>query len=196
VRADLSSAHRAWFDEGAPRGAPALFIDRDGTLIEERHYLSDPAKVVLIPGAAETLRRFRDAGHALVLITNQSGIGSGRFGWEAFEAVASRLHELLAAEGLALDAELVCGHSADATCGWRKPQPGMILAAAEELATDLTHSTLVGDKCADIEAGAFAGVARTAHVLSGHGVAERARVEAAGFGPRLQLIDSIADLRP
>ncbi len=193
---DLSSAHRARFAEHARHGGPALFIDRDGTLIEERHYLADPARVALIPGAATTLRRFRDSGHALVLITNQSGIGSFRFGWPEYEAVAARLRDLLAAAGLALDAELVCGHAADADCEWRKPRPGMIVTAAERLATDLTLSTIVGDKCADIEAGSFAGIGRAAHVLTGHGVAERGRVELAGFGPRLRLLDSIADLEP
>ena len=194
--ADSSSAHRARFAEDAPRGGPALFIDRDGTLIEERHYLADPARVGLLPGAVTTLRRFHDAGHALVLITNQSGIGSGRFGWPEYEAVAARLRELLAEGGITLDAELVCGHPPDAICDWRKPAPGMIATVAETLGTDLARSVLVGDKCADIEAGAFAGVGTTAHVLTGHGVAERGRVEVAGFGPRLRLIDSIADLEP
>jgi histidinol-phosphate phosphatase family protein len=193
---DRDPAHRARFSEGARRGGPVLFIDRDGTLIEERNYLADPARVTLLSGSVTTLRRFRDAGYALVLITNQSGIGSGRFGWPEYEAVAARLRELLAQEGIDLDAELVCGHAADASCGWRKPAPGMILEAAEALALDLPRSVLVGDKCADIEAGAFAGVGTTAHVLTGHGVAERGRVEVAGFGPRLRLLDSIADLEP
>lgn len=193
---ELSSAHRARFAEGAVHGAPALFVDRDGTLIEERYYLADPKAVALIAGAATTLRRFRDAGHALVLITNQSGIGGGRFGWDEYDAVAARLRDLLAREGIALDGELVCGHAADADCEWRKPRPGMIVAAANTLGTDLPRSVIVGDKCADVEAGAFAGVGRAVHVLTGHGAAERARVELAGFGPRLALLDSIAELEP
>ena len=142
------------------RGVPALFVDRDGTLIEDPGYIADPDKVSLIPGAAATLRRFRDDGHALILVTNQSGIGRGLYRWSDYEAVAARFRDLLAAEGIVFDAELACAHSPEegALCGWRKPAPGMIREAADRLDLDLRRSVMAGDKLSDLEAGAAAGI--------------------------------------
>jgi D-glycero-D-manno-heptose 1,7-bisphosphate phosphatase len=173
------------------RAAPALFVDRDGTVIEDPGYIHDPDKVRLIPGAAATLRRFHDAGFALILVTNQSGIGRGFYSWADYEAVAARLRELLAAEGVTFDAELACAHSPEARCDWRKPAPGMILEAAARLDLDLGHSLLAGDKLSDLEAGAAAGIPDLVHVGTGHGNAERALV-AAWLGP--VAVTTLADL--
>jgi len=190
--------HRMRLADGARRDAPALFLDRDGTLIEDPGYLADPAGVHVIPGIPATLRRFRDAGHALVIVTNQSGIGRGLYGFDDYEAVAARLRALLAAEGVAIDAELACGHAPDAgtACGWRKPAPGMIRAAAAVLGLDLGRSLLAGDKRIDIAAADAAGLPRAVHVATGEGRREREGVAGAAFRLTLGLHDSLADLRP
>jgi D-glycero-D-manno-heptose 1,7-bisphosphate phosphatase len=170
--------HRIRFAAKPRNAVAALFVDRDGTVIEDPGYIDDPAKVRLIPGVARTLRRFRQAGFALVLVTNQSGIGRGLYSWADYEAVAARLRELLAAEGICFDAELACAHSPEAGCDWRKPAPGMIHEAAARLALDLGRSVLAGDKLTDLEAGAAAGIPHLVHVATGHGAAERDRVQA------------------
>lgn len=180
---------------------PALFLDRDGVIIEERDYLSDPAGVALISGCTDVIRNASAAGFAVVVVSNQSGIGRGYFGWEEHRAIEDRLIELLAADGAAVDALLACGHHpsgvAPYNCDhlWRKPNPGMLLAAAEALNLDLPRSIMVGDKTSDIEAGRRAGVARSYHVLTGHGAEERKDLVAAyGADFQLVLIDSIAGL--
>ena len=113
--------HRFRLAEAPRRNGPALFLDRDGTLIEDPGYLSDPDDVRVLAGVPEALRRFRAAGHALVVVTNQSGIGRGLYGWDDYEAVAARLRDLLAAEGIVFDAEYACGHA---------PESGVRLAEA------------------------------------------------------------------
>ncbi|MFO1183232.1 MAG: HAD-IIIA family hydrolase [Bauldia sp.] len=194
----FADAHRLVVSAGPLPGRGAFFVDRDGTLIEERNYLADPDGVALIDGAVATLRRFRAAGFALVLITNQSGIGSGRFGWPAYEAVAERLRAMLATEGLAFDAEAVCGHAPaeGAACGWRKPAPGMLTAAGTALGIDFAASLAIGDKLSDIEAAAAAGLASAVHVLTGHGAAERAKLAAARPPIAVAERASIAGLAP
>ena len=178
LRTDRVDGHSVRLSADPRRGVPALFVDRDGTVIEDPGYIADPDKVSLIPGATTTLRRFRDAGHALILVTNQSGIGRGLYRWSDYEAVAARFRDLLAAEGIEFDAELACAHTPEegALCGWRKPGPGMIREAADRLALDLRRSVVAGDKLSDLEAGAAAGVRRLVHVASGQGGAERAKV--------------------
>lgn len=182
-----NDAHRLRVAEAAVRGRPALLVDRDGTLIEDPGYLSDPDKVRLLPQAIETLQAFRGAGYALVLITNQSGVGRGYFGWPEYEAVAASVRAHL---GLAFDAEVVCGHAPGAAdCDWRKPSPGMILAAARALDLDLPRSVMIGDKLSDLEAAAAAGASRLIHVLTGHGAKERAAVLASSL-----TIEAVDDL--
>jgi D-glycero-D-manno-heptose 1,7-bisphosphate phosphatase len=170
--------HSVWLAANPRRGVPALFVDRDGTVIEDPGFIADPDKVSLIPGAAASLRVFRDAGYALILVTNQSGIGRGLYRWSDYQAVAARFRELLAAEGVGFDAEFACAHTPEegARCGWRKPGPGMIREAADRMALDLTRSVMAGDKLSDLEAGAAAGISRLVHVASGQGAAERGRV--------------------
>lgn len=192
----MDGAHRVRLAGSPQTGGPALFVDRDGTVIDDPGYIRDPAAVRLIPGAAAALRRFRDAGHALVLVTNQSGIGRGYYGWDEFEAVAARLRDLLLAEGVAFDAELACAHAPEAHCDWRKPRPGMIREAAARLGLDLAGSTLAGDKLADVQAADAAGLARAAHVLTGHGARERDAVMAFPTAMRVALLDDLSGLAP
>jgi D-glycero-D-manno-heptose 1,7-bisphosphate phosphatase len=137
---------------GGPFLRPAVFLDRDGTIIEEVKYLADPDGVILIPGAVEALDLLLDAGFALVVVTNQSGIARGLYGLTDYEAVARRLDELLAAHGIRLDATRFCPHhpsvSGDCTC--RKPATGMHREVAEELGLDPARSFFVGDRVGDL----------------------------------------------
>lgn len=131
----------------------AAFLDRDGTLIVEREYLSDPAGVELIPGSARALRELAGAGFALVVVTNQSGIARGRYDEDAFRRVQQRVEELFAAESVRFEAVHFCPHHPDITgpCDCRKPALGMYRRAARELGLDLARSVYVGDKVSDVE---------------------------------------------
>ncbi|NIR44046.1 MAG: HAD family hydrolase [Gemmatimonadetes bacterium] len=130
----------------------AAFVDRDGTLIYERGDLGDPDGVELIPGAADALARLKAAGLPVILVTNQSGIARGLFSEEDFGAVQRRLVDLLAAEGVELDAVYYCPHhpDVDGPCDCRKPAPGMYLRARDELGLDLASSFYVGDRWRDV----------------------------------------------
>ncbi|HEX8861838.1 MAG TPA: HAD family hydrolase [Actinomycetes bacterium] len=143
----------------------AVFLDRDGTLVEEVPYLHDPALVRLVPGASGALRRLAAAGFALVVVTNQAGVARGYYGEDAVGRVHRRLRELLAAGGVALDGIWYCPHHPDGAvaelaraCRCRKPGPGMLEAAAAELGIDLGASYLVGNDAGDVGAGRAAGV--------------------------------------
>lgn len=157
---------------------PCLFIDRDGTLIEERNYLSDPEQVALIPGAAEAVRMAREAGWLVVVLTNQSGVGRGYFSLSDVERVNRRIEQLLEREGAGLDGIFVCPHAPEENCPCRKPRPGLVEEAARQLPVDLARSWMVGDKTADIELARNAGL-RGALVLTGYGA--EAAEEAGGL---------------
>lgn len=131
---------------------PAVFLDRDGTLIVERNYLSDPDGVELVPNAIEALRRLRQAGFALVVATNQSGIARGLYREADYQAVAARLGRILAQAGVPLDGMYHCPHFPDVTgpCSCRKPATGMYLQASAELGLDPSRSWFVGDKVTDV----------------------------------------------
>lgn len=140
---------------------PAVFLDRDGTLIEDREYLSDPAGVRLFAGVGEALEGLRDAGFALVVITNQSGIGRGWMSIADYELVAAEFERQLASVGIQLDATYYCpAGPAEPGCEEhpdRKPNPGLYLKAARELDLDLPASYAVGDSLRDLIAGQRAG---------------------------------------
>lgn len=144
---------------------PALFIDRDGTLMEEVDHCSDPALVKAYAGAAEELKRARTLGWATIIITNQSGIGRGYFTVEQFESVQ---RELLRQLGDVIDASYMAPDHPDNPSHRRKPAPGMLLEAAAEHGLDLARSWMIGDKAIDIECGRNAGT-RTILVETGYG---------------------------
>lgn len=152
---------------------PALFLDRDGTLIRLVNYLSRADDVAPVPGAFESLAQAGQAGFRAVIVTNQSGIERGYYGWEAFAAVQARVIALVEAAGGAIDAVYACPALPGSGAACRKPAPGMILAAAEDLAIDLGASWIVGDSASDLEAGRRAGLARGWLVPSGHGARDR-----------------------
>lgn len=132
---------------------PAVFVDRDGTIIAEKSYLADPENVEFIPGSAEAIRRLQEAGFAVVVVTNQSGIARGLYTETDYHAVAARVEEGLAERRAAPDGTYYCPHHPDATgpCDCRKPDTGMHRRAARELDLDLTAAFYVGDKVSDVQ---------------------------------------------
>jgi histidinol-phosphate phosphatase family protein len=138
-------------------GEAAVFLDRDGTLIEDVGYPRDPAGVRLLPGATTALRRFRERGLRLVVVSNQSGIGRGLVTREQADAVHARFVELLGRDGVRLDDARYCPHAPDQGCDCRKPAPRLVLEAAAELGVDLPASFMVGDRDRDLESGRRAG---------------------------------------
>lgn len=145
-----------------------ILLDRDGTVIEEKNYLAEPAGVSLLPGAVEGLQLFRDAGFGLVLITNQSGIGRGYFTLQDLDRVHDRLQELLMEAGISLAGIYICPHAPEQDCECRKPKPKLALDAARELGFDLTQSWMIGDKAADVGLARSCG-AKAVLVRTGYG---------------------------
>ena len=135
----------------------AIFLDRDGTVIVHVHYLADPDKVEIVPGGAEALRRLKDSGYLLVMVSNQSLVGRGYGTVEDVESVNDRTIELLEADGVSIDSVKYCPHRPDENCPNRKPNPGMLVEAARELDIDLTQSVMIGDNITDVQAGENAG---------------------------------------
>ena len=133
-------------------GRRAVFLDRDGTLIEDAHYLADPARVRLVAGAATALRRLNDAAVLAIVITNQSGIARGRLSEEEYSAVQARVDELFAAAGAHIDATYHCPHHPDFTgpCDCRKPGTLLHTQALSDWGIEPAHTTCVGDRWHDV----------------------------------------------
>jgi D-glycero-D-manno-heptose 1,7-bisphosphate phosphatase len=162
----------------SPHPTPALFLDRDGVIIEDRHHLCDPAQVQLCTGALQLIQAAAEADWPVVVITNQSGISRGLFNWDSVERVNARMLALLGSS-TAVAAIYSNGHGPDAPPqSWRKPSPAMLLEAADALHLDLARSLLIGDRLSDVKAGVAAGLAEVYHVLTGHGQRERPAVQA------------------
>ena len=148
----------------------AVFFDRDGTLMEEVHYCSDPADVRVFPGVSEALRQLKDGGWRIFVITNQAGIGRGIFTEEQYRAVQSEFLQQIG-DGL-VEASYYCPDAPGKPSSRRKPEPGMVLEAAAEFGIDLADSYFIGDKAIDIECGRRAGTG-TIQVLTGYGREQR-----------------------
>ena len=129
---------------------PAVFLDRDGTLIDDVHYISRPEDVRLIPGAAAAVRRLNGAGVPVVVVTNQSGLGRGMMDEGAYVAVRARLDELLHDEGARLDATYHCPHRPEDGCGCRKPGVELYERAVADHGLDAARSFFVGDRLRDV----------------------------------------------
>lgn len=170
----------------AMRKRPFVVLDRDGTVIVERNYLSDPDQVELIPGAGPSLLALSRLGLGLLIATNQSGIGRGYFDQARLEQVHQRLNTLLAAEGVQLDAIYFCPHLPEDSCSCRKPETGMMERAAGQIGLDPSVSFVVGDNQTDIDLGRRMG-ATTLLVRTGYG----ARVEATAQSD--YVVDDITD---
>lgn len=180
----------------------ALFLDRDGVIVEETDYLCRAADTRLIPGAAQVIAAANAVSIPVIELTNQAGIGRGYYGWNDFLEVEGEIARQLALEGAHIDATYACPFHSTGKDPYRheahparKPQPGMLLEAGRGLNLDLARSWIVGDHASDMLAGANAGLTGGIHVLTGHGAEERAKVLARDTF-KLELADSILDVHP
>jgi D-glycero-D-manno-heptose 1,7-bisphosphate phosphatase len=172
---------------------PAVFLDRDGVVIQDGHYLGDAFRIRLVPGSVEAIAALNRAGWLVVIVTNQSGVARGMFTIESVHEVHRQLSEVLRGFGATVDAYRFCPHHPEAVipeyrlaCDCRKPLPGMLLSAAAEMGVELKSSWMIGDRITDLEAGAAAGC-RTVLVRTGYG----SEVNVAALDPaklRLELV--------
>ena len=149
--------------------SPAVFLDRDGTIMRDVEYCSDPKQVEIFSGVPEALVRLKQNGYKLVIISNQSGIGRGYFTEEQFRSVQDAVDRKLVPA--VIDAVYYCPDQPDGTSTRRKPSPEMVFEAQRDHGIDLSRSFFVGDKAIDIQCGRNAGV-RTILVQTGYGLQE------------------------
>ena len=154
----------------------AVFLDRDGTIMEDANYVGSLEGVILIPCAATALKRLHEAGYKLFVITNQSGVGRGYFPSEAVQQIHAHLDEQFGKHGVKIDRYYVCPHHPEDNCDCRKPKPKFLLEAASEYGLNLSHCFMIGDRTSDLMAGRNAG-AKTILVLTGVGQETRAKGE-------------------
>jgi len=169
---------------------PAVFFDRDGTLIHDRDYLSDPGGVKLLSGAARAVRLLKAAGYRVFVVSNQSGVARGYFTVAAARRVERRFKRLLAAQGARLDGYFFCPHHPEGKirrykkrCACRKPAPGMVKMALQNHAVALKASYVVGDKADDVLLARRAGLKAGLLVLTGYGRKSRRGLKSAGSAP-------------
>ncbi|MFH1136184.1 MAG: HAD family hydrolase [Pseudomonadota bacterium] len=153
-----------------------VLLDRDGTIIKDCHYLSDPGQVELLPHAASGLRGMMDRGWNLAVISNQSGVGRGFFSLDDLHRVNNRMLELLKKEQVEIKGVFFCPHVPDQNCACRKPRPGLVREAARVLNFEPDRAVVIGDKICDIDLGRNIG-ARTILVRTGHGREEEQKTD-------------------
>ncbi len=170
----------------------AFFLDRDGTINIDHVYINDPKQIELIDGSAEAIAKAREVGFAIVVVTNQSGIGRKIIEPGALPRIHSRMEQLLvtASPGARIDRYEMCIHRPDENCDCRKPSPKMVLEAARQLNIDLQQSVFVGDRLSDVATGKNAGCGLSILVRTGKGLEEEKLIE--GSGPAEQP-DFVAD---
>lgn len=176
----------------------AVFLDRDGTLIEELEFLSRVDQVRLLPSAAQAVRLLNQSGLCVVLVTNQSGVARGCFDEKTLQQIHQKLEELLKAEGASLDAIYYCPHHPEGriakyrkVCECRKPASGMFRRAAQDLLIDLKRSAAIGDSLRDVEAGKASGTYGVL-VETGYGKKELARLTGAAVRSKNSSPDFVA----
>ena len=155
---------------------PFIFLDRDGTIIEEKNYLSNPDEIVIIPSVIKGLKELRGLGFSFAFISNQSGIGRGYFNLEDLYAVNSRLEKMLSEEGILIEKFYFCPHTPEEKCVCRKPSPKMVFDAKDELNADLNRSFMIGDKACDIELAFNAGIVPIL-IRTGYGIKEELKIK-------------------
>src|SRR5664280_1939104 len=136
----------------------AVFLDRDGTIMEDANYVGKIEQVALIPSAPQALRQLQDAGYKLFIVTNQSGVGQGYFTYEAVESIHAHLNEEFSRAGVHFDRFYVCPHRPEDNCQCRKPKAKFLFDAAWEYRLDLSRCFMIGDRESDIQVGVNAGV--------------------------------------
>ncbi len=169
----------------------AVFLDRDGTLIEDKDYLHRPEEVVIYPGVGPALRRLQDAGFKLFIVTNQSGVGRGKFRLEDVHRVHEHLCRELAKDGVRFEKIYIAPEAPDAPSRGRKPSPQFLFDARDEFGIDLSQSYMVGDKLIDLECGWNGGVKQSILVRTGYG----AKVEKEKFkeSSRAVVLSGVSD---
>ena len=156
----------------------AIFYDRDGVLIKDKHYLKDPNDVFLLNGVNDILYQSKKLGYMNIIITNQSGISRNFFSWKDYEKVTFKMLSMINSE-IIIDAIYANGEGPNDLVSdqiWRKPSPNMIFRAAKDYKINLSKSILIGDRLSDITAGVNAGINNLYHLLTGHGSNEREQV--------------------
>ncbi len=146
-----------------------IFLDRDGVIIKDMNYLSDPEKIAFIPGAVETMRLMQEFGISIFVVTNQSGIGRKYFTEHSYYRVENRLTCILKQNGIVLSGTAFCPHRPDEMCCCRKPASGMWHKLSEHHSLEASQSIIIGDKQSDIEFGINCGFKASVLVLTGHG---------------------------
>lgn len=173
------------------RPQPALFLDRDGVIIENcPHYVRRWEDVAFFPQALAALARIRRSPYKIILVTNQSAVGRGILTWETAVALNERIVDVVRQHHGRVDAVYLCPDAPDAETGCRKPKPGMLLQAAREHHLDLSRSYMIGDALSDVQAGRAAGVRAAILLLTGRGREQAALPAAAALAP----IPTFADL--
>jgi D-glycero-D-manno-heptose 1,7-bisphosphate phosphatase len=180
------------------RARPLLFLDRDGVIVKEVHYLHRISDIGFYEGVANTIRAARAVGWGAAIITNQAGIGRGLYGWPEFATVNAYILDWLEAQGAPVDAVLATPHHPEGQTPFqhpdhpmRKPNPGMIVAALTALHGVADKSVVVGDNASDLEAGRRAGLLQGFHVMTGHG--ERYRKESEALATERFRVTVVAD---
>lgn len=149
---------------------PAVFLDRDGVLIENRDdYVRDWSQVVFLPETISALQKFGNAGYSLVLVTNQSAVGRGLMTLGTANAINSRLVNVIKGMGGRLDAVYMCPHAPSDDCDCRKPRPGLFFRASRDMSLDLKSSWMIGDAWSDLLAGQEAGLRKLIILKTGRG---------------------------
>jgi D-glycero-D-manno-heptose 1,7-bisphosphate phosphatase len=169
----------------------AVFLDRDGTIIEEKEYLSDPDRVVVYPGVGAALRRLMNAGYLLFIVTNQSGIGRGYYTEEEMHRVNARLNELLAKDGVQFEKIYFAPEPPEQPSRGRKPSPQFLQDARDEFGVDLGRSYLIGDKLIDLECGRNAGVKLSILVRTGYGAEVEKKLDLGD--PQIKVVEALPE---
>ncbi|MEI6198199.1 MAG: HAD family hydrolase [Verrucomicrobiota bacterium] len=170
----------------------AVFLDRDGTLIAEKNYLSRPEDVVIFPGAGDALKRLQDAGFKLFIVSNQSGVGRGYFTLADVARVNEHLASELARDGIRFEKIYLAPEAPDQPSRGRKPSPQFLFDARDEFGLDLANSFMVGDKLIDMECGWNAGVKKSMLVRTGYGA--KLEAQAPADLKRAVIADSLPDV--
>ena len=172
---------------------PAILLDRDGVIIENRpNYVRFWEDVHIYPQALTALASINNSSFKIIVVTNQSAVGRGLISLKTANVINERLINEIEQHGGRIDHVFMCPHTPDEGCNCRKPQPGLILRAEKELSLDLTRSIMIGDALSDIQAGQSAGIARTMLVRTGRGVEQVNLRKSLNLKP-FQIFDTLSD---
>lgn len=173
---------------------PALFLDRDGVIIENRpDYIRSWDDVFIYPHVLDALAHASRSNYMIVIVTNQSVVGRGFITLEEAEKLNRRLVNIIEEAGGRVDGVFMCPHRPDEGCACRKPEPGLLLKAAQSLSLDLSASALIGDAMSDLEAGKAAGVSKLVLVRTGRGAAQSSHINLRDLGEEVMVCDTLAD---